>query len=72
MATYAENLVTARDNLAAKIAAISADPKPTYTDGTRTVSWETYYRMLSDQLKAMNELIAAATPDEIGISVRAL
>lgn len=65
MATYIENLTTARDNFAAKLAAISTSPKPTYTIDGQTVSWNDYYRMLMDGINSLNEQLAAGEPFEI-------
>lgn len=70
MATIAENLQTARENIAAKLAEISADPKPTYTDGSRTVSWESFFKMLTDQMEALDKRLAASQPVEVITTVR--
>jgi hypothetical protein len=65
MATYEENLVTIRDNIAASLATASASPKPNYTIEGQTVSYADYFAMLMAQLKAANQAIAAGTPFEI-------
>lgn len=65
MATYEQNLVTIRDNIAAALATISASPKPNYTIEGQTVSHADYFAMLMSQMKAANEAIAAGTPFEI-------
>jgi hypothetical protein len=59
MATFVENLMTARDNFAAKLAEISADPKPSYSDPSgESYSWTEYYNFLSAQIKDLNAQIA--------------
>ena len=65
MATEAENLQTALDNVAAKLAAITADPKPSYSIDGQSISWGTYYKdlvALRDALKLA--LIDAEGPFE--------
>lgn len=57
-ATDIANLKTARTNLAAKIAEISANPLPSYTVSNRTFDWPTYYRWLLDALKELDTTIA--------------
>lgn len=58
--TYAENLETARDNIAAIIAEITADPKPTYSLEGQSVSWESYLSMLLDKQEVLNKAIQQA------------
>lgn len=59
MATYLENLTTARDNFAAKLAEISANPKPTYTaPNGQTVNWDGHYRFLKEQVDLLTQQIA--------------
>jgi hypothetical protein len=65
MATYLENLTTARDNLATKLASVTASPKPSYTIDGQTVSWTEYYKMLMDGINSLNEQLAAGEPFEI-------
>lgn len=60
MATYFENLTTTRDNLAAKLAAITSDPKPTYTIDGQNVQWRELYDSLTAMLKNVNAEILAA------------
>lgn len=64
MATYAENLETARDNAAATLASILAAPKPTYNIDGQLVSWTDYQRMLIESIDKLNNLINGATPYE--------
>lgn len=67
MATYLENLATARDNFAAKLAEISASPKPSYSIDGQSVSWTEYYKFLSDQVDKVNEQINSGEPfEEVG------
>lgn len=60
MATYAQNLITARDNFAAELATQSANPKPSYSLDGESYSWPDYYRFLREQIKDLNEQIANA------------
>lgn len=69
MATYLENLVIARDNVALKLVEVTAAGagglRPSYSIDGQSVSWESYYRMLFDQQKALNDLINALNPYSI-------
>lgn len=64
-ASYEQNLVTIRDNIAASLASISANPKPNYSVDGQTVSHADFFAMLMNQLKAANAAISAGTPFEI-------
>ena len=74
MATYAENLATARDNLAEELAnetarrlALTAagDPPPTtYTFGGKTFDWNGYLAAVIAQIKALDDAATAADPFE--------
>lgn len=68
--SYLDDLATARDNFAAKLAEISVSPKPSYSIDGQSVSWTDYYRFLSDQVDKLNEQIAAGQPFEIEHRVR--
>ena len=54
------NLRTARANFIAKLAEVSANPKPNYTVGNQSISWADYYRMLDEKIKDLEELIRLA------------
>lgn len=56
MATVEENLATAKANYAAKLAEISADPKPTYSVNGRSISWGEFHSML---LKMVSDITDA-------------
>lgn len=65
MATYLENLTTARDNYAAAIASFSIDlaagkHKPTYTVDGQTVAWNRYQEVLLTIIDRLNARIDAA------------
>lgn len=62
MATYQENLITARDNCAVKLAAVMSDSahKPDYSVEGVSISWAAYCDMLSRQLDKLNGQIQAA------------
>lgn len=57
MPTDAEQLATIKSNYLATLAAISADPKPSYNIDGQSVSWTEYQAMLMDKVKAINDLI---------------
>jgi len=56
---YETNLGTIRDQIAARLVEITANPKPSYNVNGQQVSWTEYQKMLFDQLGKVNELIAA-------------
>jgi hypothetical protein len=58
------NLETARSNFAAKLAEISANPLPDYTEGNRTFSWVGYYKFLREEIEKLDLLIAATEDGE--------
>lgn len=64
MATYLENLTTARDQIAANLVEITASPKPSYDIDGQRVEWTDYFKALTDQLARMNELLNGAEPFE--------
>lgn len=66
MATYRENLITTRDEIAERLAAISANPKPNYSLDGESYSWADYFDMLTRNLKSVEEAIQRSdTPFEI-------
>lgn len=77
MATSAENIATSITNIAAEIAAITANPKPFYifTDGNgrnHEVSAVIYRQHLTDQLNALLDLqVRLAEPWMVKARVRA-
>lgn len=64
MPTQLENLLAARDNVAANLAAITADPKPNYTIDGQSVSWQGLFDSYVAQLEKLNAQINAADPYE--------
>lgn len=71
MATYLENLTTARDNIAARLAEITARPKPSYDVDGQRVEWNDYFKTLTDQLDKLNATINGANvyeEESIGFS----
>jgi hypothetical protein len=62
--SYATNLQTMRDNYAAKLAAISANPKPTYSIDGQSVSWDSYRKSLLEEIDKINGMLSAAAPFE--------
>jgi hypothetical protein len=66
MATREQNLTTALDNLAAILAEITADPKPSYEIDGQKVMWTEYQRMILEQMETLRELEqTAAGPFEV-------
>jgi len=61
---YLDDLATARDNLAAKLAEVSANPKPSYSIDGQSVSWVEYYKFLADQIARLNAQINMGEPFE--------
>lgn len=64
MATYLENLTTARDNYASILASISASPKPSYNVEGQAFSWTEYQKFLTEMVSGLNTQIAAGEPFE--------
>ena len=62
MPTYSENLITIRDQIAANLVEMTEDPKPTYTIGDETYQWGELFKLYTDQLKSLNELIEDGEP----------
>jgi len=60
MATAAENFLTTYNNVAARLAEITASPKPSYTENGRTFNWTEYQRFLVDQMTTLKELLVSA------------
>ncbi len=65
MPSYLENLHTARDQIAANLATITAEPKPNYSIDGQSVSWQSLVESYTQQLARLDDLIAAAEPFEI-------
>lgn len=65
MPTYLENLLTARDNIAANLAAITADPKPNYSIDGQSVSWQGLFDSYMAQLAQLDAQINAADSFEL-------
>ncbi len=64
--TTLEALQQAKENLCNRLAEISANPKPSYSDQGRTVSWTEYQSMIITNLQALDQAIARASgPYEI-------
>lgn len=60
-----EQLITARDNMLNLLNDITLNPKPSYGDGDRSVSWADYQKFLLEGIKSLNEQIVALQPYEI-------
>lgn len=55
MATALENLTVARDNLAARLAEITANPKPDYSVDGQQISWAAYQTMIIQQMEGLEK-----------------
>lgn len=60
MATYLANLQTARNQTAALIVSITANPKPDYSIDGESISWAAYLSNLTDRLEALDKAIQRA------------
>lgn len=65
MASYLDNLLTARDNVATNLAAITADPKPNYSVDGQSVSWQSLFDSYMAQLERLDAQINGADPFEV-------
>lgn len=65
MPTDDENLTTARSNLTAALAEITANPKPNYNIDGQMIAWGDYLKQLMDGIKAIDEQLAGSEPFEI-------
>jgi len=62
---YLEDLIAARDNIAAQLASLTTDPKPSYDIDGQRVGWNDHFRALSRELERLNQMIQAAEPFEL-------
>ncbi len=60
MPTALDNLNTAYANVAQQIAAITANPQPSYSENGRSLSWSEYLALLIDKQKALLQAIQLA------------
>jgi len=68
-----DDLNTIRSNILARLKEATRMPKPTYTiggpDGSQTVSWNEYIRMLMEQLEEIQKLIVALSPYSVSTRI---
>jgi hypothetical protein len=69
VASFADNILAIRDNLAATLATETAyqvlnGAKPSYTSGGKQVQWTEYVRDMTATIAQLTQLAAAATPWE--------
>lgn len=63
MATEAENLQTALTNIAQQLADLTENPKPSYSENGRSISWgEHMNNLLALQEKLRGQLVKASGP----------
>jgi len=55
VATRAQNLDTAIDNIAARLAEMSANPKPNYSLDGESYSWSELFSMLSTKMEGLEK-----------------
>ena len=66
MPTRQQNLQTALDNVAAQLATMTANPKPSYSADGQSVSWgEHFNNLLAAQDKLLAQLQASEGPWEV-------
>jgi hypothetical protein len=65
MSDYLQNLIAARDNVAAQLVEITADPKPSYSIDDQWIDWTTHFKALTDRLERLCAAIQAARPFEL-------
>lgn len=64
--TALENIAAAINNIAAKIAEVSANPKPNYSLDGESYSWADYLKMLTEQITELRQAQAVlSSPYEI-------
>jgi hypothetical protein len=52
-----DTLIIAKTNIANNLAALTANPKPSYTLDGETYNWSEYYQILTDQLIILDRAI---------------
>ncbi len=60
-----DSLATIRTNILARIAEVTANPKPNYNIDGQSVSWQSYLDSLMKNLDLINQQINNETPFEI-------
>lgn len=55
-------ITTARDSLLAALVTVCASPKPNYNLDGQSVSWGEYFKMLSEGVKELTELMGYFDP----------
>ncbi len=69
MASYADNLTTAKNNIAAQLAAMTLNPKPSYSIDGESVSWGEHFTNLTNQLLVIEQRLQMA---DGGFEVRSI
>jgi len=69
MSDYTDNLVEARENAAARLKEVLANPKPSYSVNGQTVQWSAYCNMLTETISRLNRLIAEGEPDGMPVEI---
>ena len=60
MATVLDNLKTTRNQIAANLVKMTADPRPNYSIDGKSVSWDQLFNSYMSQLEKLDEAIARA------------
>ena len=61
MATYLENLTTARAQIAERLVEVTSQPKPNYSVDGESYSWAEYMAQLQAQLEQLDKAIQRAS-----------
>jgi len=59
-----DDLRSAKDNMAANLLAITANPKPSYSIDGQSVSWSEYHKMLLEGITSISLLIEQNDPQQ--------
>ena len=65
MSSYLDDLLAARDNIAANLAAMTANPKPNYSVDGQSLSWQSLFDSYMAQLEKLDIQINGAQPFEV-------
>ena len=65
MPSDAEQLATIKSQILANLVSITAKPKPSYNIDGQDIKWGDYHKLLTVQLKEINELLSAETIAEV-------
>lgn len=67
MPTPLDDLRASYQQLCAKLAEVTANPKPTYSEKGRSVSWDQHRASILEQIKSLREIPGVDDGDDPGI-----